>query len=138
MGEGSRYNQHSSRRIDAFADPLIGYTGSGKSSLIKKVFGFDGSDEGPETGYGRPVTKFEDIEKEWMDPMGDSPIILHDSKGSELGDMEYNTKLSAWIQGRQEKRELRERIHMIWYFVNLELGRFQDFDERLCKEVIAP
>ena len=118
---------------------LVGPTGSGKSSLIGKIFGF-GIGEGPKTGYGQPVTPFDAIDKEWRHPEVDSPIILHDSKGSELGDKDYDTKLARWLDERRERSEkqLAERVHLIWYFVDLGLGRFQSFDERILNEVIAP
>jgi len=114
---------------------LIGECGSGKSSLINLLF--KGNIMKAKVGYGKSVTTetrmYVDIEKR-------VPLILYDTRGMELGEGSSFLEELQRTLGDQKKSAVKNNdptlaIHCIWFFINLEHGRFQDFEKTVCEEV---
>lgn len=99
---------------------ITGQTGVGKSTLINAIFRRPLA----RTGVGRPVT---DRVLEFSHP--DLPVRLYDTPGIELGN-------EAKAVRKDFKRLIKERmkdgasdhIHLLWYCVQSESARIQDFE----------
>jgi len=126
---------------------VAGVTGVGKSSVINSIFGSDLAAE----GAGRPITQH--FQK--FAPEGQS-LVLYDSKGFESG-MNYEdvaestrkyfslnhtprvkSKSKHKVNGNSKHRHKREKTpHIVWFVINSAAGRFQDFEERVCRELFG-
>lgn len=130
---------------------MVGFSGAGKSSIINTVFGGDLAKE----GAGKPITQH----FQRYCPSGQN-IVIYDSKGLEAGmafeELQESTskfleKLSA-SAGEESNGKGKHtsptrasgsslddvnpnQLHLIWYVVNSAAARFQDFEERVCKEL---
>lgn len=104
---------------------LVGKAGSGKSTLVSKVFGFD--------LHQARVQAFRsaehNIDQEITSP--DSTITptlrLHDSKGLESGSEENLRVILNFVRSRQD-RPLAERLHAIWYCVEIPTAGQRPFE----------
>merc|ERR1712137_92998 len=123
---------------------IAGNTGAGKSSIINSVFGSELAKE----GAGRPITQhFTKYSPE------NKPVILYDSKGLEAG-MQFEEFLNSTLDFfenneedignvhlpkayREDATGLEKRVHLVWYVVNAAGARFQDFEERICRELFG-
>ncbi|MCQ2758676.1 50S ribosome-binding GTPase [Helicobacter pylori] len=103
---------------------LMGYTGSGKSSLINALFG----EEIAKTGVGKPITQH--IEKYIDEQKG---LILWDTKGIE--DKDYHDTMQGIKQrmeevspskGHDEKEAEEKIIHMAYLCVKETYSRVED------------
>ncbi|KIM30956.1 hypothetical protein M408DRAFT_327870 [Serendipita vermifera MAFF 305830] len=86
---------------------LVGKTGVGKSSLINHAFGVDSA----------KVSKFNpgqaDIDTEIISK--DNPrFVLHDSQGFEPGELTNYERVRDFIQSRNRKPDLKDKLHAIW------------------------
>jgi len=123
---------------------IAGNTGAGKSSIINTVFGSEIAKE----GAGRPITQ--NFTKYCPDKQ---PIVLFDSKGLEAG-MQFDEFLLSTREFfhnneedigakhlpeefRDDASGLEKRVHLVWYVVNAAGARFQDFEERICRELFG-
>jgi len=110
---------------------IAGVCGAGKSSIINSVFGSETAKE----GAGRPVTQnFQRFDPE------DKPITLYDSKGLEVGMkleefIDSTLKYFTECNGGQAKCCMEQQIDVVWYIVNSAAARFQDFEEKICKQL---
>mmetsp|Transcript_1579 Transcript_1579/g.5565 ORF Transcript_1579/g.5565 Transcript_1579/m.5565 type:complete len:563 (-) Transcript_1579:70-1758(-) len=132
---------------------MVGFSGAGKSSIINTVFGGDLAKE----GAGKPITQH----FQRYCP-ADQNIVIYDSKGLEAGMAWEELKASTEdfleslnnSSGEEESPNVRikhaspsrsssslddvtnpNKLHLIWYVVNSAAARFQDFEERVCKEL---
>jgi len=101
---------------------VVGKTGVGKSTLINSVFREDLAD----TGIGTPVTQhLRKITKTGV------PLTIYDSKGLELDrDVQQAIKKEILdeIDLLIQKNDKDHFIHMIWYCINSQSRRIEDFE----------
>jgi predicted GTPase len=106
---------------------LIGRTGTGKSSLIKNIFGLN--DDEIDANAGFPQTKYY---KRYPDPYDpEVPIILYDSPGYEADKTsEFLEDTLQFIQKNSldNAQSVDEQIHLVWYLIHAGLGRIENFD----------
>ena len=102
-------------------------------------------------GTGRPITQnFVKFSPE------DKNVVLFDSRGLEAG-MQFNEFLQdtldyflhfeedleskSHLKSNQNKEKpcdaLEAKIHVVWYVINAASARFQDFEERICREMFC-
>ncbi len=110
---------------------ISGYTGCGKSSLIRAVCGnvvpLD------VIGDGRPKTMgFDKYETE--------DICVYDSRGLEIGDTEeqFTTVTRDFVRKRQEERNVDNHIHLVWYAIQGCGARVTDCDINLIRNIFDP
>ena len=111
---------------------VAGYTGCGKTSLIRTVLG---SEIVPEEGVGnsRPCRiEFDCYENE--------EIRLWDSRGLELGEKEadFREQMREFVAERQDDTNVEEHIHLVWYLIQGNGARVTDCDLALMKEIFTP
>lgn len=111
---------------------VCGYTGTGKSSLIKAICGTDVISE-DKIVHGRPGTmgyiKYKsDLVNFW------------DSQGFEPGDTEqmFEDKTRKFLRERQEDNNVDNHIHLIWYAIQGSGGRVTDCDIKLINKIFNP
>ncbi len=114
---------------------VCGYTGSGKTTLIKSILGDVMMEDA--AGAGIPHTKgFLFYENE------DKSIAIYDSQGSELGQKfdDFRKSITEFIADTHQDEYAGRSIHLIWYGIDGSLGRIQPFDREFIKSVsrIAP
>lgn len=89
---------------------VIGQSGVGKSTLINRVFGFEGaSTENFELGQA-------DIEKELTSPQN-SRFILHDSRGFVPGEVADCKVVELFIKTRKKQELVKDQLHAVWLCV---------------------
>ncbi|MDD3587664.1 MAG: 50S ribosome-binding GTPase, partial [Thermoguttaceae bacterium] len=112
---------------------VCGYTGSGKSSLIRSILG----DIVPASavGSGKPQTQ-------GYDRYENENIVIYDSKGLELGETEdaflYETE--QFIRARQMRnlQDIENHIHLVWYTIQGPGARVTDCDKHLMQKIFNP
>ncbi|OLT60932.1 GTPase family protein [Moorena bouillonii] len=111
---------------------IIGKTGTGKSTLINKVFGV----EKAETNAGWPVTQsFKLYTPDHSSVDTRKPINLYDSAGYEANkEQEFKENLFNFLNTKQSEG-LPSQIHLIWYVINAASKRFEDFDADIINEI---
>ena len=110
---------------------VCGYTGSGKSSLIKAILG----DVVPATAIGDGKPKTMDF-----DHYENDMISIWDSRGMELGDTEgqFVEYARSFINGRVTDMNVDNHIHLVWYAIQGTGARITDCDLKLIKEIFTP
>ncbi|NEP29511.1 GTPase, partial [Moorena sp. SIO3I6] len=111
---------------------IIGKTGTGKSTLINKVFGV----EKAETNTGWPVSKsFKLYTPDHRSVDTSKPINLYDSAGYEANkEQEFKVNLFNFIENKKSEG-LESQIHLVWYVINAASKRFEGFDADIINEL---
>ena len=110
---------------------VCGYTGSGKSSLIKALLG----DVVPASAIGDGKPKTMDF-----DHYENDLVSIWDSRGMELGDTEgqFVEYTRNFIDGRVSDMNVDNHIHLVWYAIQGAGARITDCDLKLIKEIFTP
>lgn len=110
---------------------VAGYTGSGKTSLIRTVLG---SELVPAKGiHGSRPYRIE------FDCYENGEIRLWDSRGLELGEREkeFREKMKEFIAERQNESKEEDHVHLVWYLIQGNGARVTDCDLALMKEIFT-
>ena len=110
---------------------VAGYTGCGKTSLIRTVLG---DEVVPQAGIsnGKPCRiDFDSYENE--------SIRLWDSRGLELGEKEdeFREMMREFVSGCQDDPDVDEHIHLVWYLIQGNGARVTDCDIALMKDIFT-
>ena len=110
---------------------VAGYTGCGKTSLIRTILG---GDIVPKSGIdnGKPCRiDFDSYEND--------SIRLWDSRGLELGEMEedFREKMREFVSDCQDDINVDEHIHLVWYLIQGNEARVTDCDLALMKNIFT-
>jgi len=107
---------------------VCGYTGTGKSSLLRAILG----DIVPEEaiGTGKPRTMGFDCYESDL-------IKVYDSKGLEAGETEeaFTEVVRKFIRERQDDPVLDNHIHLVWYTIQGPGARVTDCDKNLIRKL---
>ena len=112
---------------------ICGYTGSGKTSLIKAILG----DVVPENaiGTGMPQTQGFDFYENNL-------VRVYDSKGMENGETEeaFMSVVKDFIHQHQmdDPTKIDDHIHLVWYTIQGTGARVTDCDKKLIREIFTP
>ena len=109
---------------------VCGYTGSGKSSLVKAILG----DVVPDSaiGDGAPRTMGYDCYENDL-------VKIWDSKGLELGETEskFTEQTRQFVRSQQENPNVDDHIHLVWYTIQGPGARITDCDKNLIKNIFT-
>ena len=107
---------------------ICGYTGSGKSSLIKAVLG----DVVPQNAIGEGKPKTMDY-----DHYENDLVSIWDSRGLEPGETEgdFVKTTRKFIDSRLTDANVGNHIHLVWYAIQGSGARITDCDLKLIKEI---
>ncbi len=110
---------------------VAGYTGCGKTSLIRTVLG---DEIVPQAGIsnGKPCRiDFDSYENE--------SIRLWDSRGIELGEKEdeFKDMMREFVSSCQDDPNVDEHIHLVWYLIQGNSARVTDCDLSLMKDIFT-
>ena len=110
---------------------VCGYTGSGKSSLIKAILG----DVVPSNAIGEGKPKTMDFDHYESDE-----VSIWDSRGMELGDTEeqFVAYTRDFINRRVTDMDVDNHIHLVWYAIQGTGARITECDLKLIKEIFTP
>ena len=109
---------------------VAGYTGCGKSSLIRTVIGNHDNSDNYEIQVRPDTVKFDYYENEH--------IRIWDSRGLILGENEdeFLNGMQQFIAERQDEPDVDDHIHLIWYLIQGNGARVTDCDIKLIKEIM--
>lgn len=110
---------------------VCGYTGSGKSSLIRAILG----DIVPKDaiGAGKPKTT-------GYDHYQNDLVSIYDSKGLELGETEaaFTAETHRFVRQRQGDSNIDNHIHLVWYTIQGAGARVTECDRNLISNIFTP
>ena len=104
---------------------VCGWTGAGKSSLIKAMLDVD-----VPIKDGSPCTQHFDVYENDL-------ARVFDSKGMEKGEMvsDFVQKIGNFIKERRTTSDIENNVHLVWYVVDAVACRFDDGDVEIIKEL---
>ncbi|MCQ2378212.1 MAG: hypothetical protein MJ016_03245 [Victivallaceae bacterium] len=110
---------------------VAGYTGCGKTSLIRTVLG-DAVVSAEKIDASRPCR----ID---FDCYENDSVRLWDSRGLELGEKEneFKDKMREFVSDCQNDPDVDEHIHLVWYLIQGNGARVTDCDLALMKEIFT-
>ncbi|KAI6008040.1 hypothetical protein EDC04DRAFT_2907343 [Pisolithus marmoratus] len=103
---------------------VVGKSGVGKSSLISRIFGVETASA---ANVGPGVA---DIEQEFTSPQNDR-LVLHDSRGFELGDGGNYEIVKSFIEKRKKMPDIKDQLHVVWMCFQIPIPTF---GERLLED----
>lgn len=108
---------------------VCGYTGSGKTSLIRALLGNE-IVSADKIGAGTPKTMNYDCYE-------NEHIVIWDSKGLEAGETEeeFTTHTRAFIRDRQNDPDIDKHVHLVWYTIQGPGARVTDCDKNLIRNI---
>ncbi|KAG9004092.1 hypothetical protein FRB94_002683 [Tulasnella sp. JGI-2019a] len=101
---------------------VLGKAGAGKSTLINCVFRFNDADVSDFCPRQQP-----DIDTE-IKSTSNPQVILHDSRGFELGERENMKTLKDFIRNRNMKPEAKDKLHAIWLCIETPFAGSRVFE----------
>ena len=109
---------------------ICGYTGSGKSSLVKAILGGVVPDSA--IGDGAPKTMGYDCYENDL-------VKIWDSKGLELGETEesFTEETRRFVRSRQDDPNVDNHIHLVWYTIQGPGARVTDCDKNLIRNIFS-
>lgn len=128
-----RFDKEVSQQIFKRPNVLVcGYTGTGKTSLIRAVCG---DDVVPIDRIGSGVPRTMNY-----DSYENAFIRLWDSKGLEMGDTEasFTEHTRNFVRERQGDSNLDAHIHLVWYVIQGAGARVTDCDLNLIRHIFNP
>lgn len=110
---------------------VCGYTGSGKTSLVKAILGDVVPDHA--IGDGRPMTMGYDCYENEL-------VRIWDSKGLENGEaeQEFTAHTRDFVRQRQNDSNVDNHIHLVWYTIQGSGARVTDCDLNLIRNIFNP
>ncbi len=110
---------------------VCGYTGSGKSSLVKAILGNIVPDDA--IGDGRPKTMGYDCYENEL-------VCIWDSKGLESGEAEeeFTIHTRSFVREKQQDPNVDNHIHLVWYTIQGSGARVTDCDLNLIRNIFNP
>jgi len=108
---------------------LVGATGSGKSTLVNRIFGIDFAATGVGTPVTQATTKYE---------VPDFPITLFDTKGYEVATAEHERfihEMTGYM--KDATKPMEEQVHIIWYCIAASGHRVTAMDIAMLKKFRA-
>lgn len=110
---------------------VCGYTGSGKSSLVRAILG----DVVPKDAIGdsKPKTMGYDCYENDL-------VRVWDSKGLELGETEdeFTEATRKFIREQQNNSNVDNHIHLVWYTIQGPGARVTECDKNLIRRIFTP
>jgi uncharacterized protein (DUF697 family)/GTP-binding protein EngB required for normal cell division len=109
---------------------ICGYTGSGKTSLLKAILGDVVSADA--IGSGSPKTQ-------GFDYYENDDVRVWDSKGLEAGETEeaFLQRMQDFVRERQENPDVDEHIHLVWYAIQGPGARVTPCDKDLIFKIFS-
>ncbi|KAG8217911.1 hypothetical protein J3R82DRAFT_6077 [Butyriboletus roseoflavus] len=86
---------------------IIGNSGVGKSSLIRRVFGVK------DVHTSDTIRGSADIDREFVSPTNER-FVVHDSLGFEAGDEENMDIVKEFVARRKAMARLKDQLHAVW------------------------
>lgn len=109
---------------------VAGYTGCGKTSLIRTILGSVVPKSGIDDGKPRRID---------FDSYENDVIRLWDSRGLELGDLaaDFCERMREFVADCRDDPDVDEHIHLVWYLIQGNSARVTDSDLALMKEIFT-
>jgi small GTP-binding protein len=109
---------------------VVGRTGSGKSTLINKVFGLNLAS----VGGGSSTTQ--DFDRYPPENSGILiPLVIYDSAGYEAArENEFVKGVINFLEEKQ-KEGVEKQIHLVWYVINASSARVEEFDKNVIDKI---
>lgn len=108
---------------------VCGGTGTGKSSLINRLFG----EEVALTGNGKAVS--DRVLRYEPDTI---PVVLYDTKGYEVGrqkEIEFKEDVIGYVEKKNKAILPGEHVHLSWYCISAGNKRIKEIDLEIIKEL---
>lgn len=108
---------------------ICGYTGTGKTTLIKKICGDELVPDNAVSDCAPGTQDFIEYSNEM--------IRFWDSQGLEPNNQEddYITRTKVFVKSIQKTQTVDDHIHIVWYCIQGSGARVTDTDKRLIKEI---
>jgi len=107
---------------------VVGYTGSGKTSLIQSICGKEIVPDN-KIGHAEPTTRE-------TTPYNFGKIVLWDTCGFENNNEDnYVKRITDFVQSKNNRNDISDHIHLCWYCIAGDRARITPHDIRLIKHL---